>query len=254
MTSGLRLLARRGLHQAARLSLRLRSRPLPMREGRAVLVIAPHADDEVLGCAGLMFRKLQLGAPLHVAYLTDGSASHPAHPTLAPGTLARLRRAEAAEGLARLGAGADTPIFLDARDGTLARLGPTEAEGLVSRIAEVLSGIRPDEIFLPCRHDGSSEHDAAFALVQRALGRGGLRPRMFEYPVWSWWNPVLLLRPLRTSRRIWRIDFHGDQDRKRHALAAYVSQVQPTPPWRKPVLSREFVSFFSSDEEFFFET
>lgn len=249
----LRRLARRSLHVAARTALRLRSRPYPAGQARITLVIAPHQDDEALGCAGLILRQLKHGATVHVLYLTDGSGSHPAHPALTPAGLAGLRKAEAIEGLARLGAGANAPIFLDAKDGTLGRLTASEAEDLATRIAKVLAHIRPDEIFLPCRHDGSSEHDAAFKLVARALEQTGLRPRVFEYPVWSWWNPVLLLRPLRSSARVWRMDFHGEGKLKRHALAAYKSQIQPTPPWEHPVLSPEFVSYFSTDEEFFFE-
>jgi hypothetical protein len=59
--------------------------------------------------------------------------------------------------------------------------------------------------------------------------------------------------PLLRSRRIWRTNLRGYEDLKRQALAAYASQTEPTPPWEHQVLSREFVSFFLSDEEFFFE-
>jgi LmbE family N-acetylglucosaminyl deacetylase len=225
-----------------------------MKPDTVTLVFAPHPDDEVLGCGGLLTIKRIKGIPVHVAYITDGRASHPAHPVLTPGALAVQRQAEAQKAMDLLGVERTALQFLGVPDGTLMHLDGPATDGLVSRIAEVLRSTRPSEILLPCRRDGSSEHDAAFIFVARALEQTGLQPRILEFPVWSWWNPLLLIRPLLTCRRVWRMDFLKYEGLKRQALAAYASQVQPAPPWEKAILSREFVSFFSSPEEFFFES
>ena len=45
--------------------------------GRPLLVLAPHPDDESLGCGALLAHGLA-GPGAHVACLTDGAASHPA--------------------------------------------------------------------------------------------------------------------------------------------------------------------------------
>jgi LmbE family N-acetylglucosaminyl deacetylase len=224
-----------------------------MHHDTITLVFAPHPDDEVLGCGGLLTLKRTEGVPVYVAYITDGRASHPAHPVLTPEALTVQRQAEAQKAMSLLGVEHAALQFLAVPDGTLMHLDGPAIDGLVSRITEVLRSTRPSEILLPCRRDGSSEHDAAFILVARALERAGLQPRILEFPIWSWWNPLLLIRPLLTCRRVWRLDFRGCENVKRQALAAYASQILSSPPWEKALLSREFVSFFLSPEEFFFE-
>ena len=42
---------------------------------KRVLVVAPHQDDETLGCGGLIARKRYEGLPVHVVFITDGSAT-----------------------------------------------------------------------------------------------------------------------------------------------------------------------------------
>ncbi|HWA07873.1 MAG TPA: PIG-L family deacetylase [Opitutaceae bacterium] len=249
-----RLSLRRGLHRILCCALRWRSRPFPVGRAGPMLVLAPHQDDEALGCGGLLLRQRRAGVEIEIVYITDGGASHPGHPTLSPETLVLQRQAEARAAMHRIGVDSARLEFLGVPDGTLAHLEPGAAAVLSARLAALFRRKRPAEIFLPCRRDGSSEHDAAFALARSALIETGLTARVFEFPVWSWWNPLLLVRPLCTSRRVWRVTYHGDERAKREALAAYPSQTEATPPWTAPILSPEFVSFFSSSEEFFFES
>jgi len=244
---------RRLLSAGVRCALRLRSRPYPVDRNRVALVIAPHQDDETLGCGGLLRQKRLVGAPVQIAYITDGSASHRGHPTLTPAALATLRQGEARQAMRLLGVEENALFFLGVGDGTLARLDPLAVTELVKKIADLLQQVRPDEIFLPMRDDGSSEHEASFVLVQRALALSGLRPRLFEFPVWSAWNPLRLFRPWGTSRAVWRVDYQALAALKRQAIGAYVSQTEPTAPWEKPVLSREFLSYFCPGSEYFFE-
>ena len=42
-------------------------------DAAAVLVIAPHADDEVFGCGGAIAAHVQNGVTVHVVILTDGA-------------------------------------------------------------------------------------------------------------------------------------------------------------------------------------
>lgn len=42
----------------------------------SLLIIAPHPDDEVIGCAGLIQRSLNKGNDVYVIILTGGEASH----------------------------------------------------------------------------------------------------------------------------------------------------------------------------------
>jgi LmbE family N-acetylglucosaminyl deacetylase len=246
-------LLRRVLHAGLTLALRLRSRRYsPAPAGRCV-VLAPHQDDEAFGCAALILAHCTAGLSVNIVYLTDGAASHPGHPRLSPADIARLRHAEATRAMQGLGLPAASLHFLNAPDGTLARLPATAAEDLAQRLASTLRTLQPTEIALPCRDDGSSEHTAAFALAQRAQQLAGLHPRLLEYPVWARWSPLRLVQPGIRSRRVWRLAFPNTVALKRAALAAYASQAEPTPPWPRPVLPPGFVRFFTSAEEFYFE-
>jgi LmbE family N-acetylglucosaminyl deacetylase len=246
-------LVRRALSRVIRQGLRWRAHAYCPDGESDMLVFAPHPDDEVLGCGGLIARKRLEGSPVHIAYLTDGSESHPDHPAISPEAVAEMRENEARQATRRLGVESTAVVFLKARDGALAHLDPAAAAELMGKIAIILKEVRPDEIFLPFHHDGSSEHNAAFRLVAGALAQTKIKVRIFAFPVWSWWNPLLLIRPLFTVRKVWRNDFRGYEHIKKQALATYASQVEPVPPWTNPVLSSEFVSFFSSPEEFFFQ-
>ena len=57
--------------------IRIRScgkRRLPIKE--RILIIAPHPDDEVLGCSGLIQRSLKEGKQVDVVILSGGGKSH----------------------------------------------------------------------------------------------------------------------------------------------------------------------------------
>jgi LmbE family N-acetylglucosaminyl deacetylase len=246
-------IGRRLLRRLMTAALRARARSYAVEDEVRCLVVAPHEDDATLGCGGLILSKRLEGGPVDILYVTDGSASHPLHPVLTPDALAKQRRSEALSAARTLGVELCRTHFLDARDGTLDRLSRPETDALVDRISQVLVRTRPDEIFLPCRRDCSSEHDATFILVRCALERSSLKPRLLEYPIWSLWAPQHLVRPLVASRRIWRVAFSGYEQVKRSALGCFRSQVEPAPPWEQPVLPRSFVHVFGSPEEFFFE-
>lgn len=237
--------------EACGLLLGLVSRPYQLREVPAV-VIAPHQDDETLACGGVIARKRSEGLPVHIIFITDGSASHPDHPRFKPDGIAALRAREAMAAMAHLGVERNAVHFLSEPDGSLKTITPGRRENLVVRLAELLGRINPAEIFLPCNPDGSSEHDAAFGFVLDAIGRTGLRPDVWQYPVWSWWNPVLLVRRWLSTPDCRRLPVEDYQQAKRHAIECYQSQVAPLAPDLSAALPPDLVEIFHSDTEFFF--
>ncbi|WP_164662932.1 PIG-L family deacetylase, partial [Pseudomonas viridiflava] len=66
------------------------------------VIIAPHPDDEVLGCGGLMRQLAQLERTLLLISVTDGTASHPGSPLWPVQRLSSTRPQESAEALERL--------------------------------------------------------------------------------------------------------------------------------------------------------
>jgi LmbE family N-acetylglucosaminyl deacetylase len=252
-TPGGRLRLRRMVSRVLRGALRIRSRPLPHQAGSPVLVISPHPDDETLGCGGLLALLAGRGAQVHVAFVTDGGASHPSHPQVSPAEIAARRIAEARMATGILGVDPSHLSFLEARDGTLARLDPARTTELVTKARALVERIRPQLILLPCRRDGSSEHEATFRTLRPVLEEANPRPRILEFPVWSWWNPLLLIRPYFTYRRVWRVDIRESLDVKARALASYATQILPIPPETTATLPPGFTAPFLCGEEFYFE-
>ena len=62
-----------------------------------VLVLAPHPDDEIIGCGALLKQWSDSGIPIKVVVITDGAAGLPL------GTDPAVRKAESRAGLVRLG-------------------------------------------------------------------------------------------------------------------------------------------------------
>lgn len=235
-----------------RLALSVRSSPLTLDSG-PILVVAPHPDDETLGCGGLILRARQKQQSVSVLFLTDGAASHPGHPTLTPQALASQRRSEAREAASLLGL-ADTDVaFLDLPDGTLPHLSQTARVAAIQAIAAQLQLLRPATICAAYRSDGSSEHEAAFQLLSAALHFTVLKPRLLEYFVWTAFSPRLLARVLKRPGRLHRALHPKLGPVKSRALASYRSQFRPVPPWPAPVQPLEFANAFSHESEFFIE-
>lgn len=131
------------------------------------LVIAPHFDDDVLGCGGLIARLTAAGTDVSVLFLTDGSGG--AEQIADRTAYAQRRHGEATRALEILGV---TDIeFADLPDGSLAEHLHEAAESirraLVARTPDLLLSISPLEI--------SADHRAAFAAAHAVLSglRGG---------------------------------------------------------------------------------
>jgi LmbE family N-acetylglucosaminyl deacetylase len=104
---------------------------LRLQPNERIVIIAPHPDDEVLACGGLIQQALALGDSVWVVYVTSGDGSWPAAwrvtGNMFPGpadylALGRARIAEAKAGAQVLGLDTTHLIFLGYPDGELHRL------------------------------------------------------------------------------------------------------------------------------------
>ena len=71
--------------------------------GGTCLILAPHPDDESLGCGGLIAACVAAGRPPLVAVLTDGAGSHPNSRTYPPDRLRAVRAQEVRTAVGMLG-------------------------------------------------------------------------------------------------------------------------------------------------------
>lgn len=148
--------------------------PFPPR--RALIILAPHPDDDVLGCGRLIVAARAAGVRIVVVALTDGQASHPGSRRWPPAALGRLRRGEMRRGLARLGAGRVPLHFLGGQDGALAE---TAAP---LRLRRLLHAIGTGAVAVTSPRDHHPDHQAAWALAHAVAGR---RWPVLGYAVWS---------------------------------------------------------------------
>lgn len=218
---------RLALARAIRRLLSLNSRPLPPLDG-PLLILAPHADDESLGCGGLIAAHAARGADVHVVFLTD-SASADWSGAADRRARAALRRAEALAALAALGVAPARATFLEAPDGHLGRLELEVHRRTVARLADVLGAVRPAAIFLPYLGEGSTEHDEAHWLAREAMQVAGSSAAVWEYAVWAWWNALRLRAQLLRGDSNFHLDATAWVGAKRRALACHASQLEPLP-------------------------
>ncbi len=129
---------------------------------RRVVVLAPHYDDEILGCGGLLARLTAQGAAVTVVFLSDGSGGGDAIDDRA--AYAVRRKAEA-EAVAREMAFSQIR-HLGLPDGGLAAAMPE----LATAIAELLAELVPDHLLVPSPLERTGDHRATFAALHHVLG------------------------------------------------------------------------------------
>jgi LmbE family N-acetylglucosaminyl deacetylase len=184
-----------------------------------VLILAPHPDDESLGCGGLISELCRLGRPPLVIVLTDGTGSHPSSPSVPASVLRQLREHEAADALHHLGINdRGSLIFLRLRDTAAPHSGP-DFDDAVARIAAYAPGC--ETICAPWGHDPHCDHEAADLMARAVAERTGLRH--LAYPVWGWTLPPETPLPDNEVRG-WRLDIEAALPAKRAAIAAHRSQ------------------------------
>jgi LmbE family N-acetylglucosaminyl deacetylase len=206
--------------------------------GRPILVLAPHPDDEALGCGGLIAAACARGAEVRVVVLTDGSGSHPASKLFPPPVLATLREAEARAAAGALGLAEDRVEFWRIPDGAAPQGGPAFA-ALVDRLGETIARFGPGTVCATWGHDPHPDHVAAHRLAATAARTG---MRHLAYPIWGWALAPDAVLPDPALRGV-RLDISRHMAAKQRAIAAYASQTaaiiadDPTPRLSEALLA-----------------
>jgi LmbE family N-acetylglucosaminyl deacetylase len=151
-------------------------------QGDRPLILAPHADDESLGCGGLIAACCERGLQPAVVILTDGAASHPGSKEYPPERLRQVRAEEAHRALSTLGLASWNLAFFDYPDSAL----PT-GRAISGRVASFAQDQGCAVIFAPWLHDPHCDHEAAAIIAQEAARAANCR--LFSYPVWGWLLP-----------------------------------------------------------------
>ena len=192
----------------------------PEQPSGPLLVIAPHADDETLGCGATILRARRSGRRVVVVIVSDGSQSVRSA-TITPRELADLRIAEATAAVAALGVGREEIVFLGFPDTQLTENQQAVADVLRRHIDE----LRPAEIYAPYGIDGHRDHRAVAAALTSLIDAGAVGCPVYEYPLWFWPRRAVehLAMPA-ALRRLRKVSTAGLLGPKRQAMDAYRSQ------------------------------
>ncbi|MBK1658422.1 PIG-L deacetylase family protein [Paracraurococcus ruber] len=193
------------------------------------LVLAPHPDDESIGCGGLIAAAAAAGLPVRVVVVSDGTGSHPG---VAPDRLRAVRETETLAAAAALGLPPDAVRFLRLRDTAVPEAGPAFDRAVAAVLA--LAAPPPGAILCTWRHDPHGDHRASFALAA-AVVRRLPGTRLLAYPVWGWAYayplpgfPLPGSADLSGPPRGHRFGIAAVLEAKRRAIAAHRSQHSDT--------------------------
>ena len=224
----------------------------------STVVIAPHPDDEALGCGALLMLLHQAGQPTAAVLVSDGSMSHPNSATFSPEARRAVREAEFHHALSILGADAAEPLLLRLPDSRV----PATADvpgfsAAVEQLRHYLTQQKASTVLVPWRRDPHPDHRATAALVQAALDGLPEPPRRLEYVVWAWERAAPDDLPTSADAvRGFRLDTAAAVAQKQRAIAAHRSQVAPgvfTDDATGFLLSAEMLAHFAVPYEVYFE-
>lgn len=219
---------------------------------KRILVVAPHMDDEVLGCGGVMHMHTDK-TEIHCIYATDGARS-PA--PLLPWTgsidpdIPERRRHEALEVMDAVGIPHENLAFLNFPDGKLRRYSVSFKE----RLAEQLARIKPAIILIPFRYDLHPDHVAVHRGVSDVVLETADSAVLLEYIIYFRWRLIKSgdVRQLIPGSRLLNIDTSAVAEKKSATIYLYASQTSVNNDWQEqPILTASSVSERCSEPECF---
>jgi LmbE family N-acetylglucosaminyl deacetylase len=204
---------------------------LPLRDlskisRQRVVVVAPHPDDETLGCGGAIALMCAKGYDVKVLVVSDGTRSHPNSQQYPAPALRALREQETIAALEILGIEDRSRVtFLGLPDGAVPSVTSPAFQIAKLRCQRYLKQTLPDTIFLPWRVDPHADHRATWQLIQAAILSLGISPQLIEYPIWDWDLQQQHSSPDLDQISGWRLDISQVLSLKTQAIATYRSQL-----------------------------
>ncbi len=162
-----------------------------------VLVLAPHIDDEVIGCGGTLRKHVLQGDKVSVVYIADCSPE---------------RQQEAQRAADIIG------FEIDGFWPYEGKTWPEHSTELLDRIDRLITRINPDSVYLPSLWDRSHDHLVLNQLLVQLHRLNNYKFTVYGMEIWSpvWANFV--------------VDISATAEQKRQALEAFVSQT-PSVDW-----------------------
>ncbi len=227
-----------GLHNIPRLDM---AKNFPPQQ--RVCVFAPHPDDEILGCGGLLQQLAANGNPIILVHVTNGTKSHPNSQLYPAQMLDTIRPQESLAALKVLGLSHQvTCIALELTDGDVFN----QKYQFHKKLAAI---IQPNDILVtPFMRDGHPDHEATGQVVAAFAKQHHLACYQVLIWAWHWAKPA-------DSRIPWhcavRVDLTPEQlQRKTQAIACFKSQITvDESTGNPPILSAQTIARISQPWE-----
>lgn len=207
-----------------------------------ILIIAPHPDDEVIGCGGLIARLVSERKTPHIIIMTGGEGSHRGCCSTSADDIIKARRDLTRKALSLLGVTEQYIHEFDFPDGSISE-NNSQMEALIREI----NALKPQSVFVPHWGEGWNDHVETARIVKRLLSPD---VHIWEYCVWMWyynvwrglnWKNAYSLNMTPTEHRL-----------KLAAIDAYTKPLAPCGnPW-SGVLPKIFIDANSTDTELYF--
>lgn len=206
------------------------------------VIIAPHPDDEVIGCAGLIQALVERGTPPHVIILTGGEGSHRGCCNTPQKTIVAERHQLTITAAKTLGLPLSNIHCLEYPDG-----GVTFVHSETEKLKTILHLLSPKALFLPHWGEGWNDHTNVAGIVKELMKCHVVN--IYEYCVWMWYYNV------------WNLDYKNarilsmtptQHQRKLKAIEQYVTPLAPCgKPW-SGVLPKAFLKAAHWKRELYF--
>jgi len=183
------------------------------------LILAPHPDDESLGCGALLAMLAARGADPRVAFLTDGARSHEGVPAWSARRIAAARREEAAHALRALGVHRHA-VHLDWPDAQPWPPASPEFVATIRHLASLCRRLRVRALATTWAGDPHCDHAAAAAVLDAVVARLSGRVRAYQFPVWGWTAISPIVARAALSVQVSRTD----RARQHRAIACHRTQ------------------------------
>lgn len=167
---------------------------LPLEEkipADKVLAIAPHQDDESIGCGGTLIKHAKSGGSLEIVFCTSGEVE-------------RMKETKAAVKIL----GSKTNHFLGFEIRSLTK----NVDDLSQRFVTLFDRVRPDVIFLPFMIDNHQDHIAVSKAFLKAYKKKKVDALIYAYSVWITLIPNVA------------VDISQEWEEKQKAIECYKTQ------------------------------
>ena len=199
---------------------------------RRVCILAPHPDDEILGCGGLIQQLVQQGNHILIVAVTNGTASHPHSRLYTAQELNILRPKETQAALQHLDVLPNVQrIALNLPDGHVYQ----QKNSLYLALENL---IQADDILVTSyAQDGHPDHEGTGKIAKKFAHDYALPCYQVLIWAWHWATP--------NDKRIpwdqaYRLDLSlSQQQKKREALACFKTQIELDPTTHQPPILSE---------------